>query len=165
MFLELSHFLVPLPVSSSCYYRDQDKLSETSTCFLVPNLHSECPVFTVSSYLTICNANSCFQLNAPADIPQETRTSECHWLKGCGTRLKAAGTASGRCLPAFPQSHHRWINLLCSGEKADAEQCCSDCTVQADSPAQPWGCSQCSGKLGLFAACLKCCHRIPPGSH
>lgn len=117
MFLELSHFLVLLPVSSSCYYRDQDKVSETSTCFLVPNLHSECPVFTVSSYLTICNANSCFQLNAPADIPQETRTSQCHWLKGWGTRLKAAGIAFGRCFTAFPQSHHGWINLLCSGEK------------------------------------------------
>lgn len=110
MFLELSHFFVLLPVSSCCYYRDQDKLSETSTCFLVPNLHSECPVFTVSSYLTNCNANYYFQLNASADIPQETRVSESYWLKGMWN--KAQGNwhcVLGDALQYFLRADHKWI--------------------------------------------------------
>lgn len=165
MFLELSHFLVPLPVSSSCYYRDQDKLSETSTCFLVPNLHSECPVFTVSSYLTICNANSCFQLNAPADIPQETRTSECHWLKGCGTRLKAAALHLGDASQHFLRA--TTDGATCSALERKLMQSSAAVTALCRLPAlpSPGAAPSAQQSWGCLLPASECCHRIPPGSH
>lgn len=62
-----------------------------------------------------------------------------------GNRAPGSCIAFGRCSTAFPQSPHRWINLLCSGEAA-AEQCWGDSTVPEPSPGahagaqESWGC-------------------------
>lgn len=138
MFLELSHFFVLLQISSCCYYRDRDKLSETSTCSLVPNLHSECPVFTVSSYLIICNAKYCFQLNASVDIPQETRISECYWLR-CGTRLRVTGISFWEMIYSISSELiTNGFNLHFSWEKADAEQFWSVWSEFQCANLKPW---------------------------